>query len=60
MNASALLQVARLAGRLAVPAAGAVVVAGTVLHAVLVYKMNRSLLRYGTATEESGDLDWMG
>lgn len=59
MNLSIVSQVARTAGRLALPAAGTVVVAGALLQAVLLYKLGRSLHRYGDATAAGDALDWM-
>jgi len=57
MSAIAMLRVVQLAGRFAVPAAGAAIVTATVLQTVLLYKLERSLRRYG---ESAGDeLDWM-
>ncbi len=58
MPTSTIARAAAAAGRVALPAAGLVWVAGAVLNAVLVYKMARSLRRYGTGVE-GRDLDWM-
>lgn len=59
MNLSLLSQAVRTAGRIALPAAGTVVVAGALLQTLLLYKLGRSLHRYGDATASGDSLDWM-